>query len=204
MKLYFYDLDGTLNKLNNTYDFIEKYHQWKKNRIRLYFSRVFSYLLNFLPVNFYTKRKISIMFYFFGENIQDLKKFYFKKYRKVFFKNLTFLGNKIYLNRNKYSENFFLVTGCTEIPAKYIAKDLGFKKEKVFFTKFKISNGKVVGILMDSFGERKKIFIDNLKNKKNKKNKFIYFTDDLENEKDLFNYFDEVYYVNHEKCVKIK
>ncbi|MEM1988375.1 MAG: hypothetical protein QXS41_00850, partial [Candidatus Woesearchaeota archaeon] len=63
MKLYFYDLDGTLNKLNNTYDFIEKYHQWKKNRIRLYFSRVFSYLLNFLPVNFYTKRKISIMFY---------------------------------------------------------------------------------------------------------------------------------------------
>lgn len=178
---YYYDLDGTLSNLNNTFAFIEGYLRSNKKFVRFFIA---SNLLRALVIthtyNPYKHRKFIILVYFRGLKKKDLENYYNKHYKHAFLRSLTLLGKELYENPTSAD---VMLTGCTEIPAKLIASIFPFKE--VISTEFLYKNGKIRGINSDTHGSNKRMFVS-----KREKEKAIYYTDDLNSEKSLINFMD--------------
>lgn len=185
-----YDLDGTLNKLNSTFDFIKMYHKEKGNFLRIFFLRLFSFFLRFLPTYFY--RRVLIFITFFGIKEESLNIFYERTYKDFFYKNFTELGLKV---KEKDNSKNILLTGCTDIPAIKIAKEFGFNM--VIFTELFYYKDICLGVMkVDSFADRKKELVESYFKENNFSFKnTIYYTDDTIGEKELCKLFKEVKYV---------
>lgn len=178
----FYDLDGTLSKYNNTFDFIF-WFLYKRKKWRYYFGKIAIKIINKTKVLTYTqRRKLMILTLFYGTKKEDLASFFENEYKEAFLKNLTKLGNKILDDKDKGS---VLLTGCTEIPAKQISRIFGF--EKVICTTFNCKNDYIVGIKDDTFGNFKLGYV----NKKNN-DYFTYYTDDIKSENELKKIMDNI------------
>jgi len=199
--LEFYDLDGTLSKLNNTFDFLKEYFK-EKYKVRYFLLYVLDRLLPFIPIDEKFKRRFLINILIYGLNSKDMEVFYEKKYKKLFMDSLTPLGKEL-LNRDK-KENIYLLTGCIEIPAKNIANTLGFPKDNIICTTLKIKNNKIKGILNDTFGNYKIIYLQRILKRFNEKVYLIYYTDDIKNENKLIELFDVVYLINGDNYERIK
>jgi hypothetical protein len=161
-------------------------------------------LLLFVPIEEKFKRRFLINILLYGLNIRDLENFYECKYRYTFISSLTSLGKKV-LNKDK-KDDTYLLTGCIEIPAKNIAKTLGFPENNTIYTKFKINkkNNKIKGILNDTFGNYKMMHLQEILRRFNEKVYLIYYTDDIKNESQLFSLFNEVYLVDGDNYERIK
>lgn len=186
--IYYYDLDGTLSKLNNTFDFIFRYLH-RKNIFTYYIRRLATGIINrliFLP--YVERRKLIIILLFYGIKKQDLEDFYEKEYKKSFMNSLTKLGHDLYNNKKSSG---ILLTGCTEIPAKAIAKVFGINN--VISTEFKCKNGRIIGIKNDTFGNLKLNYV-----KKNNGDKLTYYSDSLRTENELIKIMDNFILVKNE------
>ena len=189
--MVFYDLDGTLSTLNSTFDFIEKYHQGKNNRLRLFFCKNVSRILNRTFMSGEMKRKILIMVYFAGVRVLNLEAFFDEVYRYDFEQSLTLLGQEVLKSQD---DSKVLLTGCTSVPAKQIAELFGFKE--VISTTLMLKWGRILGISEDTYANKKMKFVKNCMEKYSlKKEDVIYYTDDQDGEKELATLFGEIYYV---------
>ena len=183
----FYDLDGTLSRINNTFDFIFRFYLYKRYRYRYYFGKIANKIISKLTILPYTyRRRLLITILFYGIKKADLIKFYKFKYKKYFMENLTELGYKLLKNKNS---NGILLTGCTEIPANSIGKIFNLKM--VISTEFVYKNNRIVGIKKDTFGNFKLKYVTKKKN-----DKFEYYTDDIKTECDLKKIMDKIILIN--------
>ena len=185
----YYDLDGTLSKLNNSFHFAYGYYHYKNIFVRRIVVRVihsFIELLFFMP--YANKRRIILTAMFFNIKKESLTSYYNHFYSDFFIKHLTELGEKVIKKDN--SEDV-LLTGCTEIPANAINDYFGFKK--VVFTTFKVKNDRIKGIDIDTFGNYKANYVE-----RKGKNKLRYYTDDEKTEQEIKKKVDEFILVKRE------
>jgi phosphoserine phosphatase len=188
-KIYIYDLDGTLSKLNNTFDFIYHYFIYSNLYSRAIFGKLAHKIIDAVPFFPYpAKRRLIINLLFKNLIKKDLEFFFTSVYETRFLSNLTSLGQQVYSTNNHQG---ILLTGCTEIPANQIAELLGFKR--VICTELKTTNDKIKVISKDTFGNYKAKFIS-----KQKDDYLIYYTDDLETENELIQMMDETILINSE------
>jgi len=186
MKQYHvYDLDGTLSKLNNTFDFIVGFHTRHHNWIRLLLFK----LLCHIPVNIRTKRKWSIYVTFFGLGQTELEEYWWDTYISIFCGHYTCLGHR--LLESTQMGNTVLLTGCTSIPARQIAKHLSI--EQVVCTEFAYTQkGKIFGLTQDSYGDNKLNLLNALLSSPRGQH-VTYYTDTFHNEQMLIAFCDDVF-----------
>jgi len=162
-----YDLDGTLSRLNNTWDFILPY-LYEHSRTRYYLVRVFNALTDRLAIApYYIRRRWQIRLAFDRLNKRKLEKHFYEVYRQRFLNSLTRLGTQA------MTEGGTILTGCTEIPARQIAGVLGMP---AIYSKFSFRNGRIKGLRTDTYGALKAEYIDS---------DTVYYTDTPRLEREL-------------------
>lgn len=182
-KVYLYDLDGTISKLNSTFDFVYPYFLFKKKYVRYYIGKFFQKVVENIPgVPYRLTRKAIILVLFYQVDVSSLKSFFEAEYKEAFLQSLTHLGTQVAKQNNEHN---ILLTGCTEIPAKCIGHLLNFKI--VISTEFRTVNGRIKGLTQDTYGNYKLQFLD-----KEPDDYFVYFTDDLKTERELTSIMDEI------------
>jgi hypothetical protein len=165
----YYDLDGTLSKLNNSYDFAYGYYKHHKKYLRYIIVRLLHFIVKrifilSLPV----RRKIILTAMFHRLRKDKLLDYYKKEYHLFFEKELSSLGREV---KNDDNSKHIMLTGCTEVPAYIIGEYFGFGK--VICTTFKSEGDLIKGISIDTFGNYKAQYIQD-----NKTKYIIYYTDD--------------------------
>jgi len=179
-KVNFYDLDGTLSKLNNTFDFIYRYCRARNLWFRHFFGAIlhtFIHYAFFLPYT--TRRKAIIKVLFFRLPSSSLERYFEEEYKAMFMKSLTDLGKEVMKKHDGV-----ILTACVEVPARQIAGLFGLR---LICTEFRYSRGKIIGIKKDTYGNLKLDFI-----RKKKGDYYSYYTDDLESEKRLTKVMDKI------------
>lgn len=172
----YYDLDGTLSNLNNSYDFAYGYYKYNRKYLRFLLVRTLHFLVKRLYViSLSQRRKIILTAMFYRLNKIDLLEYYRKEYCNLFEKELSPLGRKV---KNDDNRAQVMLTGCVEVPAYIIGEYFGFGK--VICTTFKSKGSVIKGIDTDTFGNLKAQYIENDQTKN-----IIYFTDDEKNEGEL-------------------
>jgi len=186
-----YDLDGTLSGVNNTFDFIKKYHDFNRAKKRLWFCEFTRRVMNRLPLADNFKRVTLIKLYFFGIKTKKLDNFFYKEYKQYFLNTLTSLGHEVLKQDN--SKNIIL-TGCTEIPAKQISQLFNFSD--CVCTEFSFYQNRVFGIKKDTYGDKKIKHIKSLLVEKGVDTSEVeYYTDDVKSEAKLVKIFKKTYVV---------
>lgn len=187
-----YDLDGTLSRLNNTFDFIEKYHeQTFLGRARIKIARFLRRVFNRLGVSPLLKRRLVINTYFTGLSKKRLDSFYFDFYQEIFLEQLTSLGKKVLEEDN--SRNI-LLTGCTSVPAENISNLFNFSH----CISTELSNAAdFVGIVsVDTYGDEKIYYIKSLLSHLGIESSEVeYYTDDVDSEAELIKIFAKTHVV---------
>jgi hypothetical protein len=185
-----YDLDGTLSHLNNTFDFIFSYHYETKHFAVYFLYKLINKIVVYFPfVDYQYKRAFIINFLFFGVSVSKLEAFFDNQYKYYLLSRLTPLGKNLL---QKDNSNNVMLTGCTEIPAQQISNIFGFGS--LISTTFHISNGRIYGIVGDTYGNLKKHYIE-----KKEGLHMTYYSDDMVSESDLYEIMDEVVVVDYER-----
>jgi len=197
MKLLFVDLDGTITspKINNTFDFIKSFYKYYN--IHLYYVKIvilviLSLIIVVIPIRILKIkiRRFQIMIMFKGLDVNQLKDFAETYWINIVYNNLNREVIKIIDYYKKRKFRVIMLTACTEIPARIIAKKLKFND--VISTNFIIDNNKVVGIKNDTFGNLKinaiikRYSITEIK-------EAYYITDNPKDESELLSMFKKVY-----------
>jgi len=183
-----YDLDGTLSHLNNTFDFIRRYHEARGARFRLFFLRILAsfFFRTRIPVE--VGRRVLIMLAFFGVSEQSLSEFFKQSYAHEFSQTLTSLGMEVKTADNSHN---VLLTGCVCASARPIGRLFGFGS--VICTELRTVHGRIVGVRKDTYGNRKKDAILALfKARGIHTGDATYYTDDTETESDVVRLFGSV------------
>lgn len=185
-----YDLDGTLSSLNNTFDFMYSYFKYSKRERRYIAAKLIHLIFEKIPFPRYElRRRLMITVLFYNLEKSKLEYFFENTYKIHFLKNLTKLGTEVY---KKGVAKDILLTGCIEVPAKQIGNLLGF--QTIISTTFNESEGKIKGIMKDTYGNQKKKFI-----LKKQDDHFTYYTDEPDQEQKLLEIMDKVVIVRSEK-----
>jgi len=178
---HYYDLDGTLSRLNNTFDFVFGFYLSQNKHIQYFIGKailILIYLNIFLPK---VKRRVqAINFLFIGLDRRELEEYFESKYKHIFLATLTPLGKKVIKKDNSKD---LMLTGCIEIPARQIAKLYGLE---IICTEFKYQYNKIIGIKKDTYGDLKAKFF------KKGNETSIYYTDDVKSEQELIKKMDKV------------
>lgn len=193
--IFLFDLCGTLNSLNNTFDFIDfVYHkkgliEAQKNKNRIEKILKILYLLVFLPI-----KKISSKTYFLLD--KKIRQFRIEKYYSVVSKleleqladiyATEFASQKINsevidIFKQISKENRYLVTAAPEIPVKSIAKYFDFTEENILCTTLNYLDKNRIKIALDTFFKKGGLFKELFLNNK----KIILITDNIETDQDL-------------------
>ena len=155
--------------------------------MRYYFGKIVVKFLTGIKIFDDIKtRKVLINMLFYNMTEKELKNYFEKTYKKIFFDNLTDFGKKTIKKDNKKN---ILLTGCTEIPAIQIGEIFNFRK--IICTTFRYKNGKIKGINKDTYGNLKMGHIIKRKN-----DYFIYYNDDINTENELEKIMDEINLIN--------
>lgn len=186
--MYIYDLDGTLNSLNSTFDFIKGYHKSRGFKFRISLAEFLRRVMNRLPLETEKKRKVLINLLFFGIPVDSLEKFYRDIYKEEFISALTELGKAV---KGQDNSGNIMLTGCTSIPALAIADLFGF--DMVVCTELSVYKGRVTGISLDTYGNKKVMPIKKLLTEKGiNATDVTYYTDDIKSEDKLTSVFGTI------------
>ncbi|MDP2649956.1 MAG: HAD family hydrolase [bacterium] len=187
-KIRVYDLDGTLSSLNNTFDFVRRYHTTRGAHFRLFLLRAFASFFFRFRVSPWLSRRILIMLAFFGVREDALSVFFEHSYIHEFSQTLTPLGREVKASNNEHN---VLLTGCVCTSARPISEWFGFGL--VICTEPRTIRGRIVGVRKDTYGNRKKDAIRDLFQARGMRTKdAVYYTDDPKTEKDVTPLFGSV------------
>ena len=201
--MLFVDLDGTITspKINNTFDFIQSFYKYY-NFIDLHYYikmitlGILSLIAVVIPIRILKIkiRRLQIITMFKGIDLNQLKGFAETYWINIVRNNLNKKVMEIIDYYRKRKFKIVMLTACTEIPAKLIAKKLKFND--VISTDFIIDNdNKVVGIKNDTFGNLK---INEITKKYSMAEirEAYYITDNPKDELELLSIFKKVYIIN--------
>lgn len=201
MKLLFVDLDGTITspEINNTFDFIQSFYKRYNIGLHYYIKMVALVILSLIVVVIPIRilkikiRRFQIIMMFKGLDANQLKDFTETYWINIVYNNLNKEVMKIINYYRKRKFKIIMLTACTEIPAKIIAKKLKFND--VISTDFIIDNdNKIVGIKNDTFGNLKINEITKRYSMAEIREAY-YITDNPKDESELLSMFKRVYIV---------